>query len=69
MSQLTLDPAKIAESMELVEGAHSRIKETAFQLATGLPTDLAPTTAERLQLELAQVLRAASSSAAIAMRG
>lgn len=64
MSQLTLDPAKIAESMELVEGAHSRIKETAFQLATGLPTDLSPATTERLQLELAQVLRAASSSVA-----
>lgn len=64
MSQLTLDPAKIADSLQRVEGAHSTIKETAFQVATGLPADLPAATAERLQLELAHVLRTASAAAA-----
>lgn len=63
MSQLTLDPVKIAESVEQVQRAHSMIKETAFQVATGLPADLPAATAERLQLELAHVLRSASAVA------
>lgn len=64
MTQLTLDPNKIESAVERIEGARAKIRETAFQVASGLPADLPPATADRLQIELSQILRAASASAA-----
>lgn len=63
MARLILDPAKIKDEAQAVESARFLVRETALQIACGFPANLPPAVASRLQLELAQLMRAASSSA------